>query len=150
MWVHPEDDVRESGEGGTGEKGVLADYLNRYRLTLEMECTGLNAEQMARCSVPPSTLSLLGLVRHLAKVEHSWFRRVLQGQTKTPPLYWSEQDRDLASNGALPDPAAAEDASQSWQRRLHTLRPTSTQSLTSERPSTTTASQPKSATSSST
>ena len=40
-----------------------------------------DAEQLARRSVPPSTLSLLGLVRHLARVEHSWFRRVLEGQT---------------------------------------------------------------------
>lgn len=118
MWVDPEDDPRAAGEGAPGEKGVLTDYLNHYRLTLEMKCEGLNAEQMARRSVPPSTLSLLGLVRHLAKVEHSWFRRVLQGQTEKPQLYWNEEDRDLAFNGAVPDPVVVEDAWQSWRREV--------------------------------
>lgn len=115
MWMDPEDDPRRAAGNATGEKGVLADYLNHYRLTLEMKCEGLNAEQMARRSVPPSTLSLLGLVRHMAKVEHSWFRRVLQGQTETPRLYSSEGNRDLDFNGAVPDPVVVEDAWQSWR-----------------------------------
>ncbi len=79
MWVDPEDDPRETNEPVRGEMPVLADYLNRYRTTLRMKCGGLDAEQLARRSVPPSSLSLLGLVRHLARVEHSWFRRVLDG-----------------------------------------------------------------------
>ncbi len=41
-------------------------------MTLEMKCEGLDAEQLARRSVPPSTMSLLGLVRHLAEVERDW------------------------------------------------------------------------------
>ena len=44
-----------------------------------MKCAGLDAEQLARRSVPPSTMSLLGLVRHMADVERSWFRRTLAG-----------------------------------------------------------------------
>lgn len=118
MWVDPEDDPREAGDGAPGEKGVLTDYLDHYRLTLEMKCEGLTAEQLARRSVPPSTLSLLGLVRHLAKVEHSWFRRVLEGQPETPQLYWSEEDRELAFSGAEPDPDVVEDAWQSWRREV--------------------------------
>ena len=118
MWVDPDDDPREASEGGTGEKGVLAGYLRHYRLTLEMKCEGLDAEQLARRAVPPSTLSLLGLVRHLAKVEHSWFRRVLQGETDTPQLYWSTEDRDLAFTGAVPDPVVVEDAWASWRREV--------------------------------
>ncbi len=55
---------------------MLAEYLDRYRRTLELKCEGLDADQLARRSVPPSTMSLLGLVRHLARVKQSWFRRV--------------------------------------------------------------------------
>lgn len=54
--------------------------LLHYRTTLELKCAGLDAEQLARRSIPPSDLSLLGLVRHMADVEHFWFRRVLAGE----------------------------------------------------------------------
>ena len=54
-------------------------------LTFEMKCEGLDAEQLARRSVPPSTMSLLGLVRHLAGVEHYWFRRVARGPDGPAP-----------------------------------------------------------------
>ena len=62
-----------------GEKVILRQYLDRYRMTFEMKCEGLTPEQLATRSVAPSTMSLLGLVRHLARVEHHWFRRVLEG-----------------------------------------------------------------------
>ena len=92
MWVDPEDDPRETGEHPVGEKDTVVDYLRHYRMTLEMKCSGLDAEQLARRSVPPSTMSLLGLVRHLAQVEQHWFQRVLQGRD-VPRLYRSEADR---------------------------------------------------------
>ena len=76
------------------------------------------AEQLARRAVPPSTLSLLGLVRHLAKVEHSWSRRVLQGQPDLPLLYRTEEDHDLDFNGAAADPAVVEEAWESWRREV--------------------------------
>jgi hypothetical protein len=53
-----------------GEKATLWEYFGNYRLTLDMKCGGLDAEQLARRSVPPSALSLLGLIRHLAQVEN--------------------------------------------------------------------------------
>jgi hypothetical protein len=118
MWVEPEDDPRETSERAVGEKAVLLDYLRHYRLTLEMKCEGLDAEQMARRSVPPSTLSLLGLVRHLAKVEHSWFTRVMQHRPEAPRLYSSDDDRDLDFNGAVADPVVVDDAWQSWRREV--------------------------------
>lgn len=117
MWVDPEDDPRNTDGDLRGERETLLEYLRDYRLTLEMKCEGLDAEQMARRSVPPSTLSLLGLVRHLAKVEHSWFRRVMEGQD-LPRLYWSEEDRDLDFNGAVADPAVVEDAWAAWRREV--------------------------------
>lgn len=55
-------------------------YLRDRRLTLELKCQGLDAEQLARRSVPPSDLSLLGIARHLAEVEQYWFRMVVAGE----------------------------------------------------------------------
>jgi hypothetical protein len=46
MWVDPEDDPRETDAVSRGEKAVLAEYLDRYRKTLEMKCEGLDAEQL--------------------------------------------------------------------------------------------------------
>src|SRR4249919_2198324 len=57
------------------ERSTLVGFLDFQRATLEWKCDGLSAEQLARRAVPTSTLSLLGLVRHLAEVERSWFRR---------------------------------------------------------------------------
>ena len=117
MWVAPERDPRETGEQPVGEKETLGDYLRRYRLTFEMKCADLDAEQLARRSVPPSTLSLLGLLRHLAKVEHHWFQRVLQGHD-VPRLYQAGTDRDLDFNGALADPSLVEEAWSTWRREV--------------------------------
>lgn len=117
MWVDPQDDPREHESNPVGERATLLEYLRHYRLTLQMKCDSLEPSQMARRSVPPSTMSLLGLVRHLAKVEHSWFRRVMEGQD-LPRLYWSGDDRDLDFNGAVDDSAVVEDAWASWQREV--------------------------------
>ncbi|HEY5178603.1 MAG TPA: DUF664 domain-containing protein, partial [Dermatophilaceae bacterium] len=68
MWAEPDSDPREALEPGRGEKAVLAEYLDRYRMTFELKCEGLTAEQLATRSVPPSTMSLLGMIRHLARV----------------------------------------------------------------------------------
>jgi uncharacterized damage-inducible protein DinB len=118
MWVDPDDDPREAIETSAGEKAVLAEYLDRYRMTLELKCDGLDAEQLAQRSVPPSSMSLLGLVRHLAKVEHHWFRRWLEGQEDLPRLYRTEEDRDLDFNGAVADDDVVADAWESWNREV--------------------------------
>src|SRR5215475_15712924 len=103
MWVDPDDDPRESGVETVGERATVLDYLRRYRLTLEMKCAGLDAEQLARRSVPPSTMSLLGLLRHMADVERNWFRRVM-ARADAPPLYWSDDAEDADWAGAVADP----------------------------------------------
>jgi hypothetical protein len=73
MWADPDEDPRNSeGVSPDGELATLQDYLSKYRLTLRMKCEGLDAGQLARRSVPPSTMSLLGLIRHLAEVERDW------------------------------------------------------------------------------
>ncbi len=73
------DDPREE-TGPSDERSVLLRYLRNYRLTLQLKCDGLDAEQLARRSVPPSNMSLLGLVRHLATVEQYWFRVAMAGE----------------------------------------------------------------------
>ena len=103
MWVDPDDDPRETDVEADDERAILLDYLGRYRLTLQMKCADLNAEQLARRSVPPSTMSLLGLVRHLAEEERH-LRRVMAGED-APKLYRSDEDRDGDWNGAIADPA---------------------------------------------
>jgi uncharacterized damage-inducible protein DinB len=114
MWVDPEDDPRSSGGEAQDEKTVLAEYLRDYRLTLEIKCAGLDAEQMARRSVPPSTMSLLGIIRHLADVERNWFRWVMEG-TEVPWLYWSDSERDVDWNGAVADPEVVVRAWRDWR-----------------------------------
>jgi len=113
MWMDPAQDPRFEGPELEGERATLLDYLRAYRLGLELKCAGLDAEQLARRSVPPSTMSLLGLIRHMADVERNWFRRVM-AQADAPPLYWSDvQDADWA--GAVADPAVVDDAWRAWR-----------------------------------
>lgn len=101
-----------------GELATYREYLDYFRGTLEMKCAGLTAEQLARRSVPPSTLSLLGLVRHLAKVEHSWFERVLRQQLHLDRLYRPESDHDFDFNGAAGDDEVVEDAFTQWKAQI--------------------------------
>jgi uncharacterized damage-inducible protein DinB len=68
------------------------DYLSDYRLTLQMKCEGLHAEQLARRSMPP-TMSPLGLLRHLAEVERNWRNWITSGDP-LPKLY-GEGDADF-------------------------------------------------------
>jgi hypothetical protein len=99
MFIHPDEDPRADG-GFKGERATLAGFLRDQRLTLELKCAGLDAGGMARRSVPPSNLSLLGLVRHMSEVERSWFRRRLAG-LDAPPLYGGG---DAEWDGPCPTP----------------------------------------------
>src|SRR6476659_2315323 len=117
MWIDPDDDPREKQSSGTDERSILIDYLRRYRLTMLMKCADLDAEQLARRSVPPSTMSLLGLIRHMADVERNWFRRVM-AQADTPPLYWSDDVEDADWAGAVADPAVVADAWRGWREEV--------------------------------
>ena len=118
MWAEPGHDPREKLEPGRGEKAVLAEYLDRYRMTFELKCEGLSAEQLATRSVPPSTMSLLGLIRHLARVEHSWTRRVFEGQVELPRLYRTQEDPDLDFNQAVAEDEVIADAWDTWHAEV--------------------------------
>jgi uncharacterized damage-inducible protein DinB len=118
-WTEPENDPRTYASP-VGEKDNYREYLANYRLTIEMKCEGLDADQLARRSVPPSTLSLLGLVRHLAQVENHWFQRALQGHTDLPHLYEKDDDRDWDFNGATADQDVVDAAFTTWKAEIAT------------------------------
>jgi uncharacterized damage-inducible protein DinB len=115
MWMDMTLDPRfTTGTEPEGERATLLDYLRTCRLTMEMKCADLDAAQLARRSVPPSTMSLLGLIRHMADVERHWFRRVM-AQADAPPLYWSKDLQDADWLGAVTDPAVVDDAWRAWR-----------------------------------
>ena len=115
MWMDMALDPRfATGTEPEGERATLLDYLRAYRQAIEMKCADLDAAQLARRSVPPSTMSLLGLIRHMADVERHWFRRVM-AQADAPALYWSEDVPDADWLGAVADPAVVDDAWRAWR-----------------------------------
>ena len=116
MFIAEDEDPRTYGNP-QGEKATYVEYLANYRLTLGLKCDGLTPEQLATRSVPPSTLSLLGLVRHMARVENNWFQRTAQanGQER---IYWSAEDDDLDFNAVEPTQACVDDAFASWRREI--------------------------------
>jgi hypothetical protein len=77
------DDQRIHPSKVAGERASLTSFLDYQRATLAMKCQGLTAEQLKQKAVATSDLSLLGLVRHAAEVERSWFRMVLSGEPIT-------------------------------------------------------------------
>ena len=101
-----------------GELATIREYLTNYRLTLGLKCEGLTPEQLATRSVPPSTLSLLGLVRHMAAVENSSFHRVLDGHLDALRLYRTPEDHDLDFDGSVADPDVVEDAFATWRQQI--------------------------------
>jgi uncharacterized damage-inducible protein DinB len=88
------------------ERAMLEAWLEFHRDTLLGKCDDLGPEDLARRSVPPSALSLLGLVRHMAEVERHWFTRVLLGE-RIAPRYTTKASRDEDFVGAAPANAEA-------------------------------------------
>jgi len=117
MFIDLKDDPRENGPTLGDERTTLVELLRCQRLTLEMKCSGLDAEALARRSVEPSTMSLLGLVRHLAEMERGSFREVMSGQDG-PRLFCSDTDRDGDFDGAVPDPQVVAEAWDAWRAEV--------------------------------
>lgn len=111
-------DPRDSRGPNRGERATLLDYLRVYRLTLELKCQGLTPEQLATRSVPPSSMSLLGLVRHLAAVEQSWFRRVMDRRLDLPRLYGKLEHPDADFDGAVGTQECVDEAFASWRAEM--------------------------------
>ncbi len=111
------DDPRENRARLGDERTTLTESLRCQRLTLELKCAGLDAEALARRAVEPSTMSLLGLVRHLAEVERATFRRLLAGQD-APRLFGSEAEPDGDFDGAVGDPEVVAQAWAAWRAEV--------------------------------
>lgn len=116
VWHSSNSDPRTYGNP-VGEKATYVEYLDNYRHTLRLKCQDLTPEQLATRSVPPSALSLLGLVRHLAAVEHHWFARVVQGHDELR-LYRDDDGTDLTFADAVGTRACADDAFATWEREV--------------------------------
>jgi hypothetical protein len=82
------------------ERATLTAFLDFQRATLAVKCDGLTDDQLRQRAVPPSRLSLLGIIRHMAEVERNWFRPVLAGEPMAlifdPDLDWEAAFRDVA------------------------------------------------------
>jgi uncharacterized damage-inducible protein DinB len=113
-FMEPEADPRESGVSLGDERATLVDFLRYNRLTLQVKCEGLDSTQLARRAVEPSTMSLLGLLRHMAEVERTWFRRRFAG-LDVPKRYQSDADPDGDFNGAVDDQAVVDEAWAAWR-----------------------------------
>ncbi len=107
-------DPREGGAGLGDERATLVEFLRGQRLTLQLKCQGLDAAQLARRAVEPSTMSLLGLVRHMAEVERGWFRRRFAAQD-VPKRYQSDTEPDGDFDGAVADQAVVDEAWAAWR-----------------------------------
>jgi uncharacterized damage-inducible protein DinB len=116
MWIAPEDDPRAQ-QPVHGERNLLVTYLRDYRTTLRMKCSGLDPEALATRSVPPSNLSLLGLIRHVTEAERAWFRRVMASQD-APSVYRTEESPGGDHDDAVGDPAVVELAWRNWQAEI--------------------------------
>src|SRR5215204_393582 len=79
----PTDDRTRPPPAGD-ERAQLEGFLDHHRLL--WKCAGLTDEQLRERPVPPSALSLHGLVRHLADLERSWFRERFAG-ADVPDLF---------------------------------------------------------------
>jgi hypothetical protein len=112
-----DEDPRENGPRLGDECTTLVEALRCMRLTLEMKCSDLDAEAMARRAVEPSTMSLLGLVRHLAEGERATWRVLMAGQD-VPRLFCSAADRDGDFDGAVPDPLVVAEAWDAWRAEM--------------------------------
>jgi uncharacterized damage-inducible protein DinB len=77
-----------------GEREMLEGWLEFHRTTLLFKCEGVDDAGLKRRPVPTSKLSLQGLVRHMAEVERSWFRRVLLREPDAPPIWYDPAIED--------------------------------------------------------
>ena len=117
MFIDPDNDPRPDPPTQGGERATIEGFLRWQRGTLELKCSGLDAASLARRPVDSSTLSLLGLVRHMADVERGWFRRVMAGQD-APPHFRTVSNDDEAFDGAAADPALVAYAWEAWRAEI--------------------------------
>ncbi|MGQ4388612.1 DinB family protein [Streptomyces sp. SAS_270] len=101
------------------ERTMLEGWLDYHRGILATKCAGLDDAQLRTASVPPSELSLLGLVRHMAEVERGWFRKVLVDDDPGP-IYFSDEDPDGEFH--LTEADTWDEAHATWQGEIEIAR----------------------------
>lgn len=115
--TQPLQDPRTDPPPCGSERETLMGFLDYQRRTLELKCAGLSATALGTRAVPPSGLSLLGLVRHLSDVERFWVRTCLAGD-KAPPLYWGEDGTDTDFDFPAPDDRLVELSFAAWKDEM--------------------------------
>ena len=98
----------------SSELSSLRRWIDDLRATVERKTDGLSPEQLATRSVPPSDLSALGLVRHLAQMEHYWFVLTLS-RADEPQLYMPDGDWDAQFRDAVADESVVAEAFDTWR-----------------------------------
>ncbi len=99
---------RSDPERVLAERDALEAWLDYHRDTLQLKCAGLTGEQLKQRSVPPSRISLLGLVRHMTEVERWWFR--IHGADQEIAFPYSSEGNEQADFEELDDADADADA----------------------------------------
>ena len=120
-WTAPAVDRRDFLAGGD-EREALEGFLDYHRNTLLLKCSGLTGEQLASRPLATTSLSLLGLVRHLAEVERSWFRQRFDGNEAVGDLYFTEEYPDADFDFGTAD--SAENDLATFVRELELVRET--------------------------
>ena len=107
-WIAPDVERSEDypARRNASEREMLRDWLDWHRATLLRKCAGLDAARLAKRGVPPSNLSLLGLVRHLSDAERGWVRQTFRGE-QIPDLYYRSDAPNADFEEA--DPVSAEE-----------------------------------------
>lgn len=111
-------DTRTGPPSFGSEREMLRAFLDYHRATLAMKCEGLTDGELKQRSMPPSTLSLLGLVRHMAEVERAWFRRVFEDNGA--PMVWSDRIDFQAAYDA--SASTREEAFTAWEAEVENSR----------------------------
>lgn len=111
---------RVDPEPAADERTTLRGFLDYHRQTLLWKCEGLTDDQLRLRPIPPSGMSLLGLIRHLADVERGWFRRDLAGED-APPIFYSRPD-NLDGDWDDLDDTSVEDVFARWQGEVDAAR----------------------------
>ncbi|WP_211770513.1 DinB family protein [Kutzneria sp. CA-103260] len=100
------------------ERATLRAFLDFHRATLALKCADLTDDQLRRQASPPSTLSLLGLVRHMTEVERTWFRKVINGE-EIGLVHSDSGDYQVAYDAST---ATREEAFAAWETEVEQAR----------------------------
>ena len=98
------------------ERVILAEFLNYYRTVFRRKAEGIDDTEGRTAACPPSELTVMGLVRHLAEVERSWFRRGIACED-APPIYYSDDD-DPDGDFHVGPADTLDEALATWQREV--------------------------------